>query len=313
MADAVVEPAPATHAQDDSKENTNAKAGENKNGSVKDDVETKPDIEEFAEAEKRNLNSNGSHSTSTSIVMIQKLIEAGNSRSRHDGHKSKFANRKHEDFRKNVKTNYDTLPESSDPDEIRKQVEFYFSDSNLAYDDYMSSLVGGSDNHAVPIKIIHSFKRMRRFQPFSAVIAALQDSKVLDLINDAEIRRKVPFEPPKAEDDEFDDPSIPRAIYAKGFGEEGSSTQFDIETFFAPYGPINGVRLRRNLPSRKFKGSVFVEFETEDLQQEFLALEEKPKWSGQDLIYMSKREYCETKVKDIKAGKIQPNKKHQYK
>jgi lupus La protein len=177
----------------------------------------------------------------------------------------------------------------------------------------MSSLVGGSANNTVPIKMIHSFKRMRRFQPFSAVVTALKESDILEVVNEDEIRRKIPFEPPTAADDEFNDPTIPRAIYAKGFGEEGPSTQFDIESFFTPYGPIGGVRLRRQLPSRTFKGSVFVEFETEEGQKEFLALEDKPKWNGKELVYMSKREYCDMKLDDIKSGKIQPNKKHQYK
>jgi lupus La protein len=175
----------------------------------------------------------------------------------------------------------------------------------------MYSLVG-EDNKPVPIKVIHNFKRMRRFQPYTAVVAALKDSKTLNVVNGDEIQRKTPYQPPNV-DDEFKDPTIPRSIYAKGFGEEGPTTQFDIESFFAPYGPVNGVRLRRQLPSRVFKGSVFVEFETEDLQKEFMDLEDKPKWNGHELVYMSKREYCEMKLKDIKDGKIEPNKKHQYK
>jgi lupus La protein len=176
----------------------------------------------------------------------------------------------------------------------------------------MNKLVGGTENNSVPLKQIHSFKRMRRFQPFSAVVAAMKESTLLDLVEGDEVKRKTPWQPPVV-DDEFSDPTIPRSIYAKGFGEEGSTTQFDIESFFAPYGPVNGVRLRRQMPNRTFKGSVFVEFETEELQKEFLDLEEKPKWNGQDLLYMSKRAYCEMKLDDIKAGKIEPNKKHQYK
>jgi lupus La protein len=175
----------------------------------------------------------------------------------------------------------------------------------------MNSLVG-KDNKPVPIKIIHGFKRMRRFQPYSAVVAALKDSKTLNVVNSDEVQRKTPYQPPKVDGD-FKDPTIPRSIYAKGFGEEGPTTQFDIESFFTPYGPLNGVRLRRQLPSRLFKGSVFVEFETEDLQKEFMDLEDKPKWNGNEIIYMSKRQYCEMKLKDIEDGKIQPNQHHRYK
>lgn len=168
------------------------------------------------------------------------------------------------------------------------------------------------ENHAVPIKDIHSFKRMRRFQPYSAVVEALKGSSTLDVVGEGgdEIRRKNPLEKPKENEAEFGDPSIPRSIYAKGFPEEGRTTQFDIEAFFTPYGPLNSVRLRRSFPERLFKGSVFVEFETEELQQEFLAIENKPKFEGHELLIKSKRQYCDEKMEDVKNGKIQSNKRH---
>ncbi|KAK5242475.1 hypothetical protein LTR16_008489, partial [Cryomyces antarcticus] len=174
-------------------------------------------------------------------------------------------------YQDNVKTNFEQLPESSDPDEIRKQVEFYFSDSNLPLDKFLFDQVGGSKNKPLPIKVIHSFKRMRHFQPYSAVVAALKDSTFLDVTEDEEIKRKVPLV--DVSDDTYqnaqamEDKTIPRSIYAKGFGREGPSTQFDIEAFFAPYGPTNAIRLRRTYPEKVFKGSVFVEFDNEDTQK----------------------------------------------
>lgn len=214
------------------------------------------------------------------------------------------------DYAANVKTNYAKLPETSDPDEIRKQVEFYFSDSNLSYDNYMNSLLEGSENKPVPIKTIHSFKRMRRFQPYSALLEAMKESTVLDVVNGDELKRKIPWKAPDVKN-EFNDPSIPRSIYAKGFGDEDASTQFDIENFFAIYGPIAGVRLRRT-DAREFKGSVFVEFDTLELQQQFLELEEKPKWKGQELTYKSKEDYVKGKQADIDAGILEPRNKHNY-
>lgn len=165
----------------------------------------------------------------------------------------------------------------------------------------------------MPISLLHGFKRMRRFQPFSAVVAALKESETLDVIEGDELRRKVAWKKPDTEGNELTDPTIPSSIYAKGFGDEEAATQFDVENFFAPYGPINSVRLRRKMPSREFKGSVFVEFETVEGQREFLELEDKPKWKGGELQFMSKREYCEGKLKDIEAGKIPANKKESFK
>ncbi|KAL1997406.1 hypothetical protein VTN49DRAFT_846 [Thermomyces lanuginosus] len=210
-----------------------------------------------------------------------------------------------------VKSDYSVLKESSDPNEIRKQVEFYFSDSNLPMDRFLLSKVGGSANNPVDLTLIHSFKRMRRFQPFSAIVEALKSSETLELTdNDTKVRRKKPL--PESADKlledpsairEFENESMARSIYAKGFGEEGPTTQFDIEAFFAQFGPTNAIRLRRT-PDKTFKGSVFVEFDSEETQKKFLALDPKPKWKGQELIIKSKKEYCDEKAREIASGKI---------
>lgn len=195
------------------------------------------------------------------------------------------------------------------------QVEFYFSDSNLPMDKFLLSKVGGSANRPVPIELLCSFKRMQRFKPLSAVVEALKHSKTLEVTdNDTCVRRKTPL--PESVKDEhdpevvrvFEDQAMNRSIYAKGFGEETPSTQFDIEAFFAPYGPTNAIRLRRTY-DRVFKGSVFVEFESEEKQKAFLALDPKPKWNGNDLLVKSKKDYCDDKVKDIEAGRIQPSRR----
>ncbi|OCL10677.1 hypothetical protein AOQ84DRAFT_387347 [Glonium stellatum] len=226
--------------------------------------------------------------------------------------------RKRKNYQGNVKTDFTTQPETDDPDEIRKQVEFYFSDSNLPLDKFLYEQVGGSENNSVPIKVIHNFKRMRRFQPYSAIVAALKHSDMLEVTDKEEVKRKVPLpgtvSKSNIEDNikMFEDKAQPRSIYAKGFGEEGPSTQFDIEAFFMPYGPTNAIRLRRSHPDKTFKGSVFVEFDSEETQQAFLALDPKPKWNGKELTIMSKKAYCEMKLEDIKAGRVKPNENTRY-
>jgi lupus La protein len=123
----------------------------------------------------------------------------------------------------NVKFDATLLPESSDPAEIRKQVqplstpphifsfsstsspdpltsfsckvEFYFSDSNLPYDKFLWSLVT-KENKPVPIKLICSFKRMRRFKDHTTVVSALKESEMLEIGNEDEsgdenIKRKI--------------------------------------------------------------------------------------------------------------------------
>lgn len=146
---------------------------------------------------------------------------------------------------------------------------------------------------------------MKRFEPISTVVAALRQSGFLDVAGpegEETVKRKVAY-----------DPSAPRhsvlkrSVYVKGFGDEEPSSQFDIEAFFAPYGPTNAVRLRRT-PEKEFKGSVFVEFADEETAEKFLALDPKPKWKGKhDLEIKSKKEYTDGKEKDIKEGKMEPS------
>ena len=179
-------------------------------------------------------------------------------------------------------------------------------------DKFLLSKVGGSANRPVPVSLVHSFKRMRRFQPPSAVVEALKSSETLQVTdNGTAVVRKVPL-PDSVTDSNtpsmakvFQDKAMGRSIYAKGFGPEEASTQFDIEAFFASLAPTNAIRLRRD-HDKIFKGSVFVEFDSEETQKKFLASDPKPKWKGKDLLIKSKKDYCEEKSREI-AARQKPN------
>lgn len=184
-------------------------------------------------------------------------------------------------------------------------------------DKFLFNQVGGSKNRPIPISVIHSFKRMRRFQPLSAVIAALEESELLEVVNGDEVKRKKPLpEDIGTKFDEVDltvieDEAMARSIYAKGFGMETATTQYDIENFFEPYGPVRAVRLRRN-DQKWFKGSVFVEFEDEETMKAFMDLNPKPTWNDNELLIKTKKDYCEGKVEDIKAGRVRRNDRFQH-
>lgn len=170
----------------------------------------------------------------------------------------------------------------------------------------MWDLTEGSVNKPVLIKTIHNFNRMKRFQPYETVVAALRESVFLDVIDGETegletIKRKVAYNP-RYSRSELDG----RSIYAKGFGEEQPSSQFDIEAFFARFGATNAVRLRRT-ETKSFKGSVFVEFVDEETAEAFLKLDPKPKWKEtQELEITSKAAYKEKKEAEIRAGTLKP-------
>jgi lupus La protein len=183
------------------------------------------------------------------------------------------------------------------------KVEFYLGDANLPTDTFLWNETGGATNNPVAIKKIHAFNRMKRFPDFDVVVAALKESKFLDVVehNGEEcVKRKVPYDPdtPRSKADG-------RSVYVKGFGDEEPSSQFDIENFFLTYGATRQVRLRRT-EEKLFKGSVFVEWEDEETQQKFLALDPKPEWRGNPLKIMPKKAYMAEKEDEIKDGKMEP-------
>lgn len=135
-----------------------------------------------------------------------------------------------------VRTDFARKEESSDQTEIRRQVEFYFSESNLPIDKFLLEETGGSENKPFPLKTLHTFKRMRHFQPFSAVVEAVRNSEVLEVNDKDEVYRKVPLDSKFTNDAKknaelLTSVSMARSIYAKGFGEETRTSVFDIEEF----------------------------------------------------------------------------------
>lgn len=191
------------------------------------------------------------------------------------------------------------------------KVDFYFGDSNLPTDEFMLGLTGGPENKPVLLKEVHKFGRMKRFQPYEAIVEALKTSTVVEISGEAGeevVKRKVALKAKQgSEGAEHHKAKEARSVYAKGFGDEEATTQFDIEAFFSQYGPTNAVRLRRDDESKAFKGSVYVEFSTEELAKTFLALDPKPKFKGEhELEIMSKGDYVVKCNKEIADGTRKP-------
>lgn len=149
---------------------------------------------------------------------------------------------------------------------------------------------------------------MKRFQPMSAIIAALKESKFLKVSGpegEEGVSRVVPYDP-KDTVTERERERTSRSVYAKGFGDEEPSTQFDIEAFFTPYGPTTSIRLRRT-EDKLFKGSVFVEFQDVETYERFLAVDPKPLWKGEHVLMIQpKQDYIDRKNEDIQEGRIEP-------
>ncbi|PKI84009.1 hypothetical protein MVES1_002163 [Malassezia vespertilionis] len=186
------------------------------------------------------------------------------------------------------------------------QVEFYFADSNLPFDKFLFSQTRKDPQGWVPISMIASFKRMQPIRDAigeAGIADALRNSASLLEVNEAgsHVRRtKELVQVPDVH---------ARSIYAKGFPDEYESLQGELESFFAQFGKINGVRMRRETEvPRKFKNSVFVEFASAPEMATFLksASAENPVEDGGHgiafkdikLQVMSKPAYVEMKMKE---------------
>lgn len=194
---------------------------------------------------------------------------------------------------------------SKDPVAIRQQVEFYFSDANLPMDKFFLSLTKGSQNKPVEIKLIHGFKRMRHFQPYTTVVAALEDSEKLEVIRGAGhgtevVKRKVPLSDEFTVDDIYKNKQIreatanSRTAYVYGFKEERANHQEEVETWAKALAPdVLSVRLERDFQG-KFRNGVFIELGDKSQLEEFLEQFEGGKEYPEDqYVLHSSPIYCE--------------------
>ncbi|KAG9092008.1 hypothetical protein FRC06_000293, partial [Ceratobasidium sp. 370] len=192
-----------------------------------------------------------------------------------------------------VNTAADTNGSPTDEQRALQQFEFYFDDANLPYDKFMWKLHTQTPEHWVPIATVASFKRMREFQPKGTewLVDVLRKSDGLLEVDDSgtNVRRAREILPPK---DQFE-----RSVYAKGFPDEAPDLQTRLEKYFAQFGQVNAVRMRRT-DQKVFKNSVFVEFSTFDSVKRFLEADPKPTFDGTELVTMSKEAYCAMKIKE---------------
>ena len=78
---------------------------------------------------------------------------------------------------------------------VVKQVDFYFSNSNIPNDKFLRGLVEATPEGWVSIETIASFKRMQQLsENLAGIVEALKSSKELDVSEDGKnVKRKEPF------------------------------------------------------------------------------------------------------------------------
>ncbi|KAI5958079.1 hypothetical protein KGF57_002887 [Candida theae] len=151
-------------------------------------------------------------------------------------------------------------------DKVRKQVEFYFSDSNLQQDKFLWKIYEANDGW-VELKTILTFGRMKQYRPEEKVVEALKSSDKLELsANNDMIRRKHPLK----DFNEIKNTKKRNTVHIEGFPHD--LTQEQVEAWFeekiAPNLPkekaISSVRRIKSKAKKEFFGVVDVELSNEE-------------------------------------------------
>jgi len=178
--------------------------------------------------------------------------------------------------------------------QIKKQIEFYFGDSNFPKDKFLRAQAAQNEEGYVSIATLITFSKLKALNvDIAKAIESVKDSESVVVNPEGTmIKRKNPL--PE------NDTSSQRTIYAKGF-VPGTSID-DISAKFAHVGKVLSVRIRK-FADKSPKPSAFIEFSNPE--EAAKAINEKIQVEGKDLELLTKDAFNEQK----KAEKEQKKKK----
>ncbi|XP_039142545.1 la protein 1-like [Dioscorea cayenensis subsp. rotundata] len=182
--------------------------------------------------------------------------------------------------------------------EVLRQVEFYFSDSNLPRDNFLKKAVQESEDGLVSLALICSFARMRNHlglgnvkpeevpeETVQAVAETLRKSVALKVSEDGKkIGRSTELLKPEEVIEQVDSRTIAVSPLPYDVKLE------DVEAFFGKLAKINSVRLPRHVSEKKhFCGTALVEFSVEEDAKK--VLEDNLVYAGIELEIKPKKEF----------------------
>ncbi|XP_057304678.1 lupus La protein homolog B-like [Hydractinia symbiolongicarpus] len=196
---------------------------------------------------------------------------------------------------KNAENDTSAEPLSDLDKKLIRQIEYYFGDVNLPRDKFLQEKIPEDDGW-ITLECLTTFNRVKKLSTDLAEIAkALKksDSGLLE-INDVDFKvRRSPDKPlPDHSDPMVRKASKLKTLYMKGFPD--TYTLDNIQEFFDKLEVKSiFIKLRTN-DERKFKGSIFIEFTTQE-EAEKLLNDKELKCEDQLLVVMTRDDYFKKK------------------
>ncbi|KAI8102218.1 hypothetical protein M9435_005824 [Picochlorum sp. BPE23] len=199
---------------------------------------------------------------------------------------------------------------------IKKQMEFYFSDSNLYRDSFLHEKMSNDSDGFVDISLVCTFNRMKQLLKkvsddddeagkVKAVSEAVGGSSSLVLSEDGtRVKRATPLDKdPKEIAEEID----ARSLLVGPFRFDVTLEELE-EYFQSSVGKTNAVRMRRHVSSKDFRGSVFAEFGSVEEAERVLKVSEGGGFvfDGAPLAMEKKAEFVKRKEEERHARKNSP-------